>query len=124
LDGVSFTLSAIINDNFLLGTTSYIPRNAAFIRNWDRSNADTNSECASDNMSACFMIEEDSASPSAFALDNETADYASLETQRILATKTSDHEIGKWRIYPEFSLNIPPRTPPGHHTTTITFSLI
>jgi hypothetical protein len=124
LDGAGFTLSVMLNSDFMLGAVPYILRSDAFIRSWDRSDTETDSGCSVTAVSTCFLTENDSADPGTFSLNSETEDFASLETQRILATKTSDHEIGKWKLYPEFKLNIPARTPPGNHTTTITFSLI
>jgi hypothetical protein len=124
LDGASFDFSVVINSNFVMSGTSYIPKDNASIRNWDQSTTDTDSACSSSAPLSCFLTENATSDPTTFALSAETQDFATLGTQRILATKTSDHEIGKWKFYPEFKLDIPARTPPGNHTTTIIFSLI
>jgi hypothetical protein len=127
LDGAAFNLSVVINDDFLLtppGTTSYIPKANASIKNWDGNTTDTNAGCNPSAPLFCFLTLNTASAPTSFALNSDTENYAALDQQRILVSKTNDHEIGKWRIYPQLRLNIPARTPPGTHTTTITFSLI
>jgi len=61
-------------------------------------------------------------------LSNDTETFKSLDQSRTLFTKPATDpanpvEIGKWRIYPEFQLTIPPIIPTGNHTATITFTL-
>jgi hypothetical protein len=126
LDGAPFTITATISEDFFLtppGTTSYIPKTAASIRNWDRNTADTDSVCSESDMSNCVLTINSSSTETSFELSSESEDFATLDTQRPLVNKQSSSEIGKWRFYPEFRLQIPPRTPPGNHTTEIIFTL-
>jgi hypothetical protein len=127
LDGASFSISIVINDDFLLsppGTTSYIPNSSAEIRNWDQDITDTDTGCGPSTPLICVKTINSSAETTSFQLDASSDEYVTLDTQRILINKSADHEIGKWRFYPQFKLNIPARTPPGSHTATIYFSLI
>ena len=127
LDGASFSLDVSINDDFVLtppGTTSYIPTSAASIRNWDQNPADTDPGCSPATPLICVQTINSSATTTSFQLDTSTDTFSPFTDQLVLINKTAEHEIGKWRFVPEFKLNIPPRTPPGNHTTTIYFSLI
>jgi len=126
LDGAPFTITATISDDFHLtppGTASYIPKTAAFIRNWDQNDADTNADCPLAIKTDCVLTINSSSQDTSFELSPESEDFTSLDEQRTLVNKQSDSEIGKWRFYPEFMLKIPVRTPPGNHTAEIIFTL-
>jgi len=126
LDGAPFTITATIPNDFYLtppGNTSYIPKSGAFIRNWDQNIADTDPDCSIKSPLSCVLTLNSSMSKTSFQLATESEGFVSLENQQALATKTSNSEIGKWRFYPEFKLEIPARTPPGNHTSEIIFSL-
>lgn len=101
---------------------SYIPVTNFSVKNCDQDLA-SSEECK-------MTINGD---PDDLSIDNvETADndsdtdtyyeFGSEVEQKTLATKAGNN-LGKWRIFPKFKLEIPPTTPPGNHTTVITFSL-
>ncbi len=126
LDGAPFTISAVINNDFMLtppGTTSYIPKTAASIRNWDQSTTDTDTACGPASPLTCVLTINSTARETTFQLSDTSESFVSLDTQRDMANKSGEHEIGKWRFYPDFKLDIPALTPPGNHTTSIIFSL-
>lgn len=110
---------------------TYITNSALKIRNWDQDTTNiTNTNCSTANPSTCFTtvstsLEDDKTT---MTLSNDTENFVSLDQVRTLATKPATSaenpkEIGKWRIYPEFQLTIPPIIPTGNHTATITFTL-
>lgn len=126
--GEDFTLSIMVSDfvSEADGKT-YIKSNEHFkVKNWDDSTASTNPSCDSENPLNCFLTENSTYSPTAFSLSSETQNYVFADTQKVLATKTNTQqsEIGRWKIYPEFWISVPPIIPAGLHEAIITFTLV
>ena len=90
--------------------------------------------CDQDNANDQRCVDTIAGSPSDFDLTSvETANtYCAFNTlcsadqnpsdPKPLATKTGNN-VGGWKFYPEFKLDIPPIVPPGTHSATITFTL-
>lgn len=60
---------------------------------------------------------------SGLSLHSETNDYIDLSIDRTLVNGTGQ-QPGKWKFFPGFKIEIPPSTPVGTYSTTITFTII
>lgn len=134
--GGDFTLSVQVSDFISeLDEKSYIKNDEHFrVRNWDQDLTDINHpDCASlppANNDKCFTLEECSNPNSTFQLDSTTQDFEFANSQVVLATRNVDelnpiqsNEVGRWKIYPEFEITVPPILPTGSHAATIIFSI-
>lgn len=134
----NFTLSVQSSDFISVqDNVAHIKNNQHFwVKNWDNSNFGTGScddpscaaitagTCGSDP-DTCFLTVQSSQDTTGFSLHSETTNFALVNAQKTLATKDDGgtQEVGKWRIFPEFKITIPPVIPPGNHSATITFTL-
>lgn len=125
LDGTPFTLTIIADSDFTNDADgqNYITRSNFFIRNWDQNVADTDTNCGT-TPESCYLTINPLTPPvtPTFTLDTSTTTAQSLDVSQTLATKTGN-DIGVWRIYPDWLLNIGALTPPGNHSTTVTITL-
>lgn len=125
LDGTPFTLTIIADTDFTNDADSqtYITRSDFFVRNWDQSTVDTDTNCGSIPES-CYLTINPLTPPitPTFTLDTSTNTVQPLNVSQTLATKTGT-DIGTWRLYPDWLLNIGALTPPGNHSTTVTITL-
>lgn len=126
--GLDFTLSVQVSD-FIADADgkTYMSADEHFkVKNWDGSTTATNVNCAAETPLNCFLTENSTYTPTAFSLSSETDDYVFADTQKVLATKTgtAQSEIGRWKIYPQFQITVPPIIPAGLHEATITFTLV
>lgn len=130
--GVDFTFTVQADDFFAAADgKSYIKNDQHFrVKNWDNDLTDINAgDC--DNATTptdpdeCFQTIESTVTPTAFTLNSATEDFVFADSQVVLAEKqgTTDNEIGRWRLFPEFEITVPPLIPPGAHNAEITFTL-
>lgn len=130
--GADFTLTIQADDFFAAADGKpYIKNDEHFrVKNWDNDLTDIDpGDC--DNATTptdadvCFQTLESTVTPTAFTLNSSTQDHSFINTQQVLAEKTgtANNEIGRWRIFPEFEITIPPFIPPGTHSAEITFTL-
>ncbi|MEZ4087390.1 MAG: hypothetical protein R3B71_03580 [Candidatus Gracilibacteria bacterium] len=130
--GVDFTLTIQADDFFAAADgKAYIKNDEHFrVKNWDNdlTNIDAG-DCDDTNTPTdadlCFQTVESTNTPTAFTLNPATQSYTFIDTQKVLAEKTgtTNNEIGRWRIFPEFEITVPPFIAPGTHSAEITFTL-
>ena len=130
--GVDFTLTIQADDFFAAADRkAYIKNDEHFrVKNWDNDLTDIDvGDCDDTNTPTdadlCFQTVESTNTPTAFTLNAATQSYTFIDTQQVLAEKTgtTNNEIGRWRIFPEFEITVPPFIAPGTHSAEITFTL-
>jgi hypothetical protein len=125
LDGTPFTLTIIADSDFTNDADgqNYILRNNFFVRNWDQNTTDTDTNCGT-TPESCYLTVNPLTPPvtPTFTLDTSTTTAQPLDVSQTLATKIGN-DIGVWRFYPDWLLNINALTPPGNHSTTVTITL-
>ncbi|HMR00964.1 MAG TPA: hypothetical protein PKA32_01105, partial [Candidatus Gracilibacteria bacterium] len=130
--GVDFTLTIQADDFFAAADgKAYIKNDEHFrVKNWDNDLTDIDAgDCDDTNTPTdadfCFQTVESTNTPTAFTLNPATQNYTFIDTQKVLAEKTgtTNNEIGRWRIFPEFEITVPPFIAPGTHSAEITFTL-
>jgi len=98
-----------------------IPASNIYVRNFDRDHAGvvSSGECGTPDATKSFIALY--GNPEDFSLDPSTCDFTSLEGQKTLLDKISNtSDTAKILWFPEFEIKIPPLTPPGIYSGTIT----
>jgi hypothetical protein len=100
-----------------------IPATNVFLKNYDGNHPGVvnSGTCGSPEADLSFDILFGNSAD--FSLDNSTCDYTPLDTNQTLMNKTSNtSDTAKVKMYPKIKITIPPLTPPGTYTGTITIT--
>jgi hypothetical protein len=97
-----------------------IPSSSVAIKNYDGNHPITPTPPSCNE----FEMISGTAPASDFTLDNSTCDYMPLNSQQTLLNRTNAGDPAQIRWYPVIRITIPPLTPPGSYTGTLTLTSV